>query len=69
MDTDKLIAKLVDMADRKTRYHYSVGDYWNALGDAAEALSVLQLENAQLREYLARAQDRATEHTKQREGR
>jgi hypothetical protein len=42
MNTDDLILKLENMADRKTRYHYGVGDYWNALGDAADALRELQ---------------------------
>jgi hypothetical protein len=44
VNTDDLILKLETMADRKTRYHYGVGDYWNALGDAADALREAQQE-------------------------
>ena len=42
MHYDTFIKKLEDMSERKTRYVYSTGDYWNALGDAAETIAELQ---------------------------
>lgn len=51
-DYSKLAKRLEDMSDRKTRYNYSTGDYWNALGDAAEAIEELIKENESLRAKL-----------------
>lgn len=51
-DYAELASRLEDMADRKTRYHHSVMDYWKALGDAAFAIKELSKENESLRARL-----------------
>jgi hypothetical protein len=39
-----LIAKLRRMSSHETRHNYDVGDFWNAVDDAADALETLAAE-------------------------
>jgi hypothetical protein len=42
MKYDELIEKLERMSERATRHDYAVGDFWNAVAEAAEALRDLE---------------------------
>jgi predicted nucleic acid-binding Zn-ribbon protein len=60
METRELIALLARMVARDTKADYSIGDYWNAVDEAHDALvelseymAVLKEDNAALRAELA----------------
>jgi hypothetical protein len=44
-----IIEQLKDMAGRTTRHRYDIGDYWNAVEEASEALTKKDAEIADLR--------------------
>ena len=45
-----LVALLNDMADRKKRHDYSIGEYWNAVDEAAEHIQRLERQRDELAE-------------------
>jgi hypothetical protein len=47
--TDDLIERLQRMGERTTRHDYDIGDYWNAVGEAAAALREQKVEIARLK--------------------
>jgi len=41
---DELLARLRAMGERQTKHDYSIGHYWNAVDDAADAIRDLQAQ-------------------------
>jgi hypothetical protein len=56
--SDELITRLRRMCDRNNRHKYSIGDYWNAVEEAADALERVTRERDDYRDdYFRRHKD------------